>query len=459
MLDIAFRNLWRNRRRTLATCASVAVGCVAVALFASFSASVAKGLESETVRRMGHLTIYKQGFFASGGGNTGAYGISDYQKLVDMIANDPELRGLVSVVTPTVTVGGIASSGSAESSSTFVAQGVVVPDRRKMGTWNEHGLPLAPESLTADIPADATDSGVIGTGLARILRLCATDHPCQRSQDAPTDNASKEGAYLQSLAAEERPVGDQHARGQSVNLLAVTAGGAPNVVQMRVVEQVPLGVRDLDDRFVGMPLSLAQTLLFGRGTPQATAIVVQLHSTASLPVVRARIARLISTAGQPLELLDFTVLSPSYRQVNGFYSTLSACLMSIICTVALFMTMNTISTSVYERVREIGALRALGMDRGPLRRLFVAEGVMLGLLGASAGVALGAALTYVLNQSGLSWMPPGSLRPVPMRFSFGGALSTVVVLWILMVLCAALAARMAAAKVARMRITDALRQA
>lgn len=458
MLDIALRNLWRNGRRSVATGASIAVGCLAVALFASFSANVTNGLQTETVGRMGHLSIYKRGYFASGGGNTGAYGIPGYRALIDRIAKDRELRPLIRVVTPTVTVGGIASSQDADASTTFLAQGVVAADRRKMATWNEHKLPLNADALTVGVPDGAADSGVVGAGLARILKLCfPQETACTRVKTVETPKNGK-AAVFASLAEQEKLGSQQQGVAPVVNLLAATSGGAPNVIRMQVLDRVPLGVKDLDDRYVGLPLALAQSLLFGRTEPQATAIVVQLHSTASLRAARAHLNRLVAAAGLPLEVLDFTVLSPSYRQVNEFYGTLSACLMLIFCTVALFMTMNTMSTSVHERTREIGTLRALGMDRGPLRRLFVAEGVMLGTMGATLGVALAAALIFGLNHAGLSWMPPGSLRPVPMRFSFSGALPTIAALWVLLVLSAALAARLAAAKAARMRVVDALRQ-
>lgn len=458
MLDISLRNLWRNGRRSITTGASIAIGCVAVVLFASFSANVTNGLQTETVVRMGHLTIYKRGFFQSGGGNTGAYGIANYRTLIDKIKQDPELSQLVRVVTPTVTVSGIASSQDADASSTFLAQGVVAADRRKMAEWNEFTLPPNPDALTVGVPDNATESGVVGAGLARILNLCVNqDAPCAKLQTTTQHRGDKAAMFADLLEGENLGY-QQQATTPILNLLAATSGGAPNVVRMQVLDQVHLGVKELDDRYVGMPLSLAQGLLFGRSEPQATAIVVQLYSTSSLRTAKAHLAKLIAATGLPLEVFDFTALSPAYRQLNEFYGTLSLFLMLIFSIVALFMTVNTMSTSIYERTREIGTLRALGMDRRPLRRMFVAEGVILGIVGATAGVALAAVLIFGLNHANLTWMPPGSLRPVSMRFSFTGALPTVLALWSMLVLSSALAARLAAGKAAKMRVVNALRQ-
>ncbi|RQS70489.1 ABC transporter permease [Burkholderia sp. Bp8963] len=464
MLDIALRNLVRNRRRSIVTAASIAIGSVAVTLFSAFAANVTNGLQTETVVRLGHLNIFRKGYFASGGGNPGAYGIPGYAPLIDKLRSDPLLKPMLTVVTPTVSVGGIVSGTDSDASSTFFAQGVVPADRQTMAQWNAYGLPGAADALTSGVPEGSIDSGIVGAGLARILNLCVPPAPrcgngAAATQTPPSPPADGTQAQrFADLAKDVAGTGDR-APESTVNLLAATSGGAPNVVTLRVVRQVRLGIKELDDRYVGMPIALAQKLLFGRGERQATAIVVQLKDTANLPRARERIAQLTHDSAAPLEIIDFATLSPAYRQINEFYGTLSNCLMVLICTVALFMTVNTMSASIFERTREIGTLRALGMDRGPLRRLFVAEGLLLGTAGATLGVGLAAALVLALNHAGLTWMPPGSLRPVPMRFSFVGAVPTTVVLWVLLVFSAGLAARFAAGRAARLNVVTALRHA
>jgi putative ABC transport system permease protein len=463
MFDVAVRNLFRNVRRSTTTVASIALGGVAVVLLASFSANVTHGIQTETVGRMGHFNIYKQGFFQSGGGNTGAFGIPNYQALIEKIRTDADLAPLVRVVTPTVSLGGIASSPSADASTTFLGQGVVPGDRQKMASWNEYQLPTNPDALTEGVPANQADAGVIGAGLARILNVCDPSRSdCGGVKGVKTsafgaDPRVEQARRFADLAKDENLSDATDKATMSISLLAATSGGAPNVVRLRVASEVALGVKELNDRYVGMPLGLAQSLLFGRSEPLATAIVIQLQHSADLRRAQQHLKQLIEKEPFELELFDFTVLSPAFRQVTEFYGTLSLGLMLIFSTVALFMTMNTMSTSIHERTREIGTLRALGMERGTLRRLFLKEGVMLGMAGATLGVALAAALIYLLNHAGLTWMPPGTLRPVPMRFSFVGAVPTIVVLWLMLVASSALAARLAAGQAARMQVVDALR--
>ncbi len=62
--------------------------------------------------------------------------------------------------------------------------------------------------------------------------------------------------------------------------------------------------------------------------------------------------------------------------------------------------------SIRERTREIGTLRAIGMQRGNVLRMFLAEGFLLGVLSTSAGAVLGLVLSLVLNAVDIS-LPPG----------------------------------------------------
>jgi putative ABC transport system permease protein len=92
--------------------------------------------------------------------------------------------------------------------------------------------------------------------------------------------------------------------------------------------------------------------------------------------------------------------------------------------------------SVHERTREIGTVRALGMRRGVVVRMFVAEGLVLGLLSAAAGVALGGALVLYLGARGiamstmtLAWLAGGDhLWPVLRAPSVGRASLAIVAL-------------------------------
>jgi putative ABC transport system permease protein len=74
LLKIGYRNILRNRRRSAVTALAVAAGTQALLLFGGFQANVFTGLETGAVRRSGHLTAYREGYFLYGAGNPSAYG-------------------------------------------------------------------------------------------------------------------------------------------------------------------------------------------------------------------------------------------------------------------------------------------------------------------------------------------------------------------------------------------------
>ncbi len=76
---------------------------------------------------------------------------------------------------------------------------------------------------------------------------------------------------------------------------------------------------------------------------------------------------------------------------------LSALLLLILIAIVVTGIMNTLWIAIRERTREIGSLRAIGMQRGAVARMFLIETTLLGVFGASAGVLLGCAIALALN--------------------------------------------------------------
>src|SRR4051794_7647712 len=154
LFKIAFRNTLRNRRRSAMTGSAVAVGAVALLVFGAFTNYVFAGFQTNVVQRIGHLTVFRTGYFTFGSGNPAAYGIDRYQEVMRLLAEDPVLRPMVEVVTPTLSLFGIAGSfdGDAGASKTFLGNGVVPSDRERMRRWNEYGTarPFAPDQRLAD---------------------------------------------------------------------------------------------------------------------------------------------------------------------------------------------------------------------------------------------------------------------------------------------------------------------
>jgi putative ABC transport system permease protein len=459
MLKIAFRNILRNRRRSAMTGSAIAVGAVAMLLFGGFISFIFAGLETGMVRSGGHLTVFRSGYFLFGAGNPSAYGIPDYQAVMTLIRQDPVLKPLIGVVTPTQQVVGIAGNfaGGADAAKTFFGQGLVPSDQQRMLGWNEYDLPRNDgASLLAD---DQPQRGVVGQGLARMLALCGPlkvpDCPAPPATAAPAGPTDSDLADLarQALGG-SAPTEPERPR---LDLLGATAGGAPNVVSMEVAGVQRQGVKELDNSFVAMPLALAQQLVYGRGEHKVTGIVLQLHRTEDLPAARVRLAGLIADRKLDLEVRDFRELNPFYNQVVGLFGTIFLFITVIMGVIVLFAVVNTMTMNVLERTNEIGTIRAMGVRRSGIRRQFLLEGWLLGAVGATAGLVLALLIGWAVNHAGLTWTPPGNAAAVPLRLMTPPGPALLIGSWLGLVVIATVAALLPANRAARLPVVDALR--
>ncbi|MDR3439419.1 FtsX-like permease family protein [Telmatospirillum sp.] len=463
LLKIAFRNVLRNARRSLMTMSTVAIGFMAITLFGEFMAYITIGFQTGTVERSGHLSVFRTGYFDFGAGNPAAYGISDYSSVIGLIKSDPELSQRLAVVTPTVTLFGIAGNFDIDASKTFFGLGVVPSDRDRMLQWDEYGLMGDRPPQRSGLHDDMDTQGVVGVGLARILGLCqALDVADCKTPPKPA--AAKVSAAdsppavdLAELASRDVDPSARPKDGARIDLLAATAGGAPNVMALTVTKAERQGVKELDDNFVAMHLQLAQQLLYGRGEHKAVAIVLQLQRSEDMALVRTRLNALFHDKGLDLEVRDFTELQPQYNQIIGLFGAIFSFIAIVMGMIVLFTVVNTMSMSVMERTDEIGTARAMGVRRQGIRRQFLLEGWFLGAFGASAGLFLADVAAFGVNRCGWTWTPPGQSAAIPFRLLTSGVAPMIAAVWLGLVLIATIASLVPANRAARMAVVDALR--
>jgi putative ABC transport system permease protein len=462
LFRLAVRNISRNRRRSVMTASLVAMGALALLLFGAFTTYIFAGIETGLVQRGGHLAVYRQGYFLFGPGNPAAYGIDDYGDVMGQLQDDPVLKSMINVITPIQALVGIAGnfSSGTSASKTFFGVGLVGAAQEQMRQWDEHGAgrPYVQDDRLSDPDASR---GVIGRGVARMLGLCEPLHvpncPAPEPKPQPAGTAPPLDSALADLAHDEqgnRPTGGA---APQIQLLSATADGAPNIVSLDVAGVDTQTVKELDDNYVAMPLLLAQQLVYGRGEHKVTGIVLQLHHTADVPAARARLLAMIDERHLPLEVRDFRELNPFFVQVVGLFSLIFLFLALIMVTIVLFAVVNTMTMNVLERTAEIGTIRAMGVRRGSVRRQFLAEGAVLGALGASLGVVLAFVAIGMINHGGLYWTPPGNTDPIPFQLAWPTRPVLLLGTWFGLVLVATLATLPPANRAARSRIVDALR--
>ena len=312
-LALALRNLLRNRRRSLATLLAMVVGSVSILLFGGYVQNIVYGLQTNYVRGGGHLQLQHRDYLLFGSADPTAYGIADYGYVIDVVKSDPVLAPMLTVVTPSLQFGGIGGNFAASVSRTVYASGIVVADRNAMQLWNDYGFSDKPDVLS--LTGSSMDSAVIGTGVARVLRLC----DALRIANCPQPGASERppGAPMPedvaSLASRDATSDDPpHDDDARIELLAATIGGAPNVARLKVVKAETQGVKEIDDTYIALHLPQAQRLLYGPTRPEVSAISLQLRHTSQMPLARARLQQLLATTlrGYPLAVYDFETLHP-----------------------------------------------------------------------------------------------------------------------------------------------------
>lgn len=457
-LKHALRNLLRNRRRTLSTLCAIVVGAVGILLFGGYNRSIEYSLQTTFIRDSGHLQIQHRDYLLQGTGNPAEYSIRHYRKVMDRIAHDPVLQPMITVSTPVLMLTGIAGHYAVGTSRPALIYGSEASGQRQLNKWDEYHLGNTlgvRKTLDSHVP----DAALIGGGLARLLQLCdfVKNQPC----GAPAEKKPSAGALpadilqLSQTVRESRPP----AKDDTIELLAASTGGAPNIVRVQVAGVQPQPARELDDSMVRIHLRQAQQLLFGQSAPGVTAIILQLHSTAQLEAARARLQQLFAgeLADETLTVYDFTELQPLYHQILEMFGKIFNFLLALILCIALFTVGNTMGMAVLERTVEIGTLRAVGLKRRDIQRLFLYEGALLGVIGPLLGVTAALALAWVINRSGLSWQPPGVIEPIPIRISVWGEWSMIASVVGVLLLATAVSSWWPARRAANVYIVQALR--
>lgn len=461
--SIALRNLLRNRRRSLMTLSAMVVGVVALLVFGGYSRNAVLATQTGYVRYHGHLQIQRKGYFENGGGNPVAYGISDYLRLIDVVRKDPVLQPMLTVVTPSLRLNGIAGNFANGVSRGVVAVGAIAEEQNRMRLWDDYRS-LGDSPLVA-LEGTPHDSAIAGQGVARMLQLC---RPLQLQDCPPPEELpAPEGAAaaplpdgIAALSALEKPAdAAAPATGARIELLAASARGAPNVAALNVLKAENWGVKEIDDSLIVMHLDQAQRLVYGADRPQVTAIQIQLAHTAQIPEARARLEKLLAAdfANQPLVVLDYETLTPIYKQVIQFFDSIFGFISILIWVIVLFTVGNTMSMAVVERTTEIGTIRAMGRRRGVIRTMFVSEGLLLGVIGVALGTALALVIAFVINHSGLRWVPPGYSYDYPVTVRVWGDWGLMGGSAYSLIAISVLSAWWPARRAARLNIVDALR--
>jgi putative ABC transport system permease protein len=357
VLRLALKNLLRYKRRTLLTGLLIAVGVVAVIVFVGLSGSFKRAIVGQiTDSVLSHLQVHRKGYMAS----------------IDNLPLDRMLppRAFERLA-------GILSR----------AEGVAAfSPRIKFGAMLSNYVQTTNVRLNGVDPAK--EQAVVPL-LASRIKDAAHKEALLKPGDVLLPEVLAKGMGVKT--------------GDTVVLVANNKDGSVNGMTFKVAGVVE-SLMGPGGRDGYLHIEDAAALL-RMETVEVSEVAVRAEDFDRLSSVAERLRGILEPVtnkqDKPVfELHTWDQLTPFYNVVR-MIDVMTLGIKIILIAVVLISVLNVMMMSVYERVREIGTLAALGTRPGRIMGLYVAEGFCLGTVSALAGAAIGLGVLWVLNLTGV----------------------------------------------------------
>lgn len=394
---MAARNLARQRRRSLATGAAVALGVVGMVLLGGYVIRIEHFLRTNSVylQHAGHVSVYREGGLEHAVSRPGQYAFSaeELEVLEEVLGGMPGVEFSSRYLVGT----GVAGNGC----RTFPFLGLGLdPAAQKRILEHPEVRAASPEigrprrgRLIADAPEVTGAIGVSG-GLAKLLGK-------SRLRDELPDAAQ---VVIPDCAAGD--VADTYSADANVQLAALTSSGSFSAVDAELVNVFPTALAEQEDGSIVAPLALLQELF---DTDGATHVAVFLADHRRAGEVARELQARLRARGLAAEAYpyDDERISPYYTGTKSMLGAMVGFIGLIVASVVALSILNAMTLSVLERTREIGTLRALGFTRRRLSALFLRETALLSLCAAVVGIAVALAIAAGINAADIRFSAPG----------------------------------------------------
>lgn len=341
MLALAWRNLWRNRQRTLLTAGAIAFAVfLLVFVMAIKTGQYASMIDSATRLEVGHLQIQDKRYL-----------------------DDPRLRFVVG------NVGNLTQRIAA--------------------------LP----GVRAVFPRAQTFA-LVSVGERSFGGLITAVDPTAERRFSTLPGLISTGRYIGGARAQEAVIGALLARNLGITPgaeIVILGSGRNDSVAALVVTVVGLletGVAEVDRSFVQIPLAIFRDAF--ELDDEANMLVVLAKDVSSA----SALAQSLAVTAPRLAVRPWQQLLPELRQVVELNRLESAIFLVLLAFTVTFSIVNTFVMTVFERTREFGMLLAMGMRPGQVQRMLQLEALMLCALGIGIGALAGLALTWQLARVG-----------------------------------------------------------
>ncbi len=175
----------------------------------------------------------------------------------------------------------------------------------------------------------------------------------------------------------------------------------PRYWEMEVTGYFETGMYEYDNSYVVMPLEVAQE--FAGLDDAVTGLEIRLADPWTAP---ARALKLEEELRYPYRALDWQSQNASLFSALKLEKLAMGVILLLIVVVAAFNIVSTLTMVVTDKTREIGILRAMGLPARSIRRVFILQGAVIGMVGTALGTGLGILVAHVVDGSGLIRLDP-----------------------------------------------------
>ena len=345
-LRLAWRNIWRHRRRTLIVVLSIGATLAMMMVYDGTVAGFEQAIYGNAIKVLGgNIQVHASGY-SDQPEQSPLLPLPDPQAVLAAVRKQPQ------VVAASLRIN---TSGMATNREGAFGVGIVgiEPDK-------ELPVSMIAQHVTAGryLNPDDQDAVFIGQGLASAMGVS---------------------------------VGDR------ITLVGRAAHQQMRNRTMTVVGIYNVGLADVEKRSVYISLKEAQDLYGMNG--QASEVIITLDKLGEEPAVMAALRPLLPE----YEMSSWQTNYPDLQQAISTKSGVMNIFSVIILIIAGIGILNLLLMAVFERTREIGLMGALGMKPRQISYLFILEGALMGVVGVIFGVALGVLFNSLLGQVGIDY--------------------------------------------------------
>jgi ABC-type lipoprotein release transport system permease subunit len=343
---LAWRNVWRHRRRTIIIVSAMSLALSMMMLYDGLIDGFNQAIYGNAIKVLGgNIQVRAEGYRAKAN-QTPLLPLADDQAVVKAALANSQ----VVAATRRITTGGLTTSAEGAFAISIIG---IEPDK-------EQSVNLAAEHIIAGrfLAPDDVDSVLFGKGLADAM-----------------------GVQLGDRIAMTGRTAHEQMRNRTMTIIGI----------------YDLGMADIEKRSVYISLSEAQDL-YELGTASTEVAIVLKQVGEEAAVIKAM------KPGLPgYEIESFEDNYPELKAALGTKGAVMDIFGIIIIAIAGIGILNLLLMAVYERTREIGVLGALGLKPGQISLLFILEGTLIGVIGVLVGVALGLFFNGLLMRVGLDF--------------------------------------------------------